>query len=147
VASEDVELSLRGLEAFNHAAATGDIEPYLELLHPEISYAPITASADGTTYEGREAVRRYLEGIEDTWNGLECKPAEFKRVGNCLVMLGEWHATGRVSGLDVETPVIVVHEIRDGKIAWLRAFTDEAEALAAAEARGFGRRRSDRARD
>ena len=143
--TEEVDLSLRGLEAFNHAVATGELEPYLELLHPEISYAPVTAAADGTTYEGKEAVRRYLEGVKDTWNGLTCEPDEFEQIGDCLVMFGRWQATGRASGLDLDTPIVVVHEIRDGKIAWLRAFTDPDEAVAAAGRRAaarFGRRRN-----
>ena len=130
----DVELSLRGLEAFNHAVATGDVEPYLEFLDPDISYAPATAAIEGVTYEGRDAVREYLAGISETWNGLECEPVEFRKMGRCLVMLGRWRASGGASGVAVDSPLLVVHEIRDGKIAWLRGFTDEDEAMAAARA-------------
>jgi ketosteroid isomerase-like protein len=135
VGADDVELSLRGLEAFNHAVATGDVEPYLEFLDPDISYAPATAATEGVTYEGKEAVREYLAGISETWNGLQCEPAEFRTVGRCLVMLGRWRASGRASGVTVDSPLIVVHEIRDDKIVWLRAFTDEDEAMQAAEGR------------
>ena len=130
---KDVQLSLRGLEAFNHAVATGDPEPYLEFLDPDISYAPATAAAEGLTYEGKQAVREYLAGISETWHGLECEPLEFREVGSCLVMLGRWRASGRASGVEVDSPLHVVHEIRDDKIVWLRAFTDEDEAIRAAE--------------
>ncbi len=130
--SDDVELSLRGLEAFNHAVSTGDVEPYLDFLDPDVSYAPATAATEGMTYEGKEAVRAYLRGISETWNGLECDPVEFRTVGKCLVMIGRWRATGRASGVAVDSPIIVVHEIRDGKIVWLRGFTDQDEAIAAA---------------
>ena len=133
--SEDVELSLRGLEAFNHAVATGDVEPYMEFLHPDISYAPATAATEGVTFEGKDRVRAYLESIKETWSGLESEPVEFREVGDLLVMIGRWRASGRASGVAVDSLVIVVHEIRDGKIAWLRAFTDEDEAMRAAEAR------------
>jgi ketosteroid isomerase-like protein len=132
VGASDVELSLRGLEAFNRAVATGDVEPYLEFLDPEISYAPATAATEGLTYEGKEAVREYLLGISETWQGLECEPIEFRTVGRCLVMVGRWRASGRVSGVAVDSPLHVVHEMRNGKIVWLRAYTDEDEALDAA---------------
>jgi ketosteroid isomerase-like protein len=107
----------------------------LEFLDPEISYAPATAAAEGLTYEGKEAVREYLAGISETWNGLECEPIEFRSVGRCLVMFGRWRASGRASGVEVDSPLLVVHEMRNGKIVWLRAFTDEDEALGAAQAR------------
>ncbi len=132
---DDVELSLRGLEAFNHAVATGDAEPYLEFLDPEISYAPATAATEGLTYEGKQAVREYLAGISETWQGLRCEPVEFREVGGCLVMFGRWRASGRASGVELDSPLLVVHEIRDGKIVWLRAFTDEDEAIRAARER------------
>ena len=135
MASDDVELSLRGLEAFNHAVATGDVEPYLDFLDPAVSYAPATAATEGITYEGRERVRAYLLGIQDTWRGLRCEPVEFHEVGGCLVMVGRWRASGRASGVALDSLLVVVHEIRDGRIIWLRAFTDEAEAMAAAKAR------------
>lgn len=135
MSNDDVELSLRGLEAFNHAVATGDAEPYLEFLSPDISYAPATAATEGITYEGKDRVRSYLSGIGETWRGLECEPVEFREVGGCLVMVGRWRASGRASGVTVDSPLVVVHEIRDGKIVWLRAFTDESEAMSAAEER------------
>jgi ketosteroid isomerase-like protein len=134
VDSKDVELSLRGLEAFNHAVSTGDVEPYLSFLSEDISYAPATAQTEGMTYEGKDAVRQYLSGISETWNGLECEPTEFRTIGKCLVMIGRWRASGRASGVAVDSPLVVVHEIRDGKIVWLRAFTDLDEAVSAAEA-------------
>ena len=137
--NDDVELSLRGLEAFNHAVATGDVEPYLEFLHPDISYAPATAATEGITYEGKERVRSYLSGIQETWKGLRCEPIEFREVGGCLVMVGRWRASGRASGVALDSPLVVVHEIRDSKIAWLRAFTNEDEAMLAAEARAESR--------
>ena len=137
--NHDVELSLRGLEAFNHAVATGDVEPYLEFLHPDISYAPATAATEGITYEGRERVRGYLTGIQETWKGLQCEPVEFREVGDCLVMVARWRASGRASGVALDSLLVVAHEIRDGKIAWLRAFTNETEAMRAAEARAESR--------
>ena len=138
---EAVELSRRGLEAFNRAVATGEVEPYLDFLAEDISYAPVTAPVEGVTYEGKDAVREYLAGISETWDGLTCEASEFREVGSCLVMYGRWHASGGSSGVVVDSPVIVVHEIRDGKIVWLRAFTDEDEAMAVSQARGTARGR------
>ena len=133
MADADVELSLRGLEAFNHAVSTGEVEPYLAFLSDDISYAPATAATEGMTYEGKDAVREYLAGISETWNGLRCEPIEVRTVGRCLVMFGRWRASGRASGVAVDSPLLVVHEMRDGKIVWLRAFTNEAEAMHAAQ--------------
>ena len=133
--NDEVELSLRGLEAFNRAVATGEVEPYLAFLSDDVSYAPLTAATEGLTYEGKDTVRDYLESISETWKGLACEPVEFRSVGSCLVMIGRWRASGRASGVNVDSPLIVAHEIRDGKIVWLRAFTDEDEAVRAAEAR------------
>jgi ketosteroid isomerase-like protein len=142
VGNDDVELSLRGLEAFNHAVATGEVEPYLEFLDDDVSYAPATAATEGITYEGKERVRTYLSGIQETWRGLQCEPVEFREVDGCLVMVGRWRASGRASGVEVDSLLVVAHQLRDGRIVWLRAFTNEDDAMRAAENRAAQSRAS-----
>jgi ketosteroid isomerase-like protein len=47
------------------------------------------------------------------------------------VQLCQLHATGKGSGVTLDTPIAYVHTLRDGKLARTMAFVRHAEALEA----------------
>ena len=63
-----------------------------------------------------------------TWSS-----AEFRQVGDRLLVLGQMTATGRVSGVEVSSEVAWVMELRDDKLQRGWAYTSHEEAERAAE--------------
>ena len=58
--------------------------------------------------------------------------SEFRDLGDGLVAIGRTRNRGKASGVETETPLALVTEIRDGKTISIRAYLDREEALEAA---------------
>ncbi len=67
MSEENVELFRRGLDAFNR----GDLEAWLATIHPEVSFAPIRSSVEGT-YRGHAGVRRFFAENRDQFTFTDC---------------------------------------------------------------------------
>jgi ketosteroid isomerase-like protein len=48
-----------------------------------------------------------------------------------VVVLTQWHARGRASGVELDLPIGVVGKVREGKIAEARWFSNPDDALEA----------------
>lgn len=127
---EDVELVQRAFEAWN----AGDLDAMLEMVHPDFEFLPLRSQLDGAAYCGREGMRQFAADAAEEWEHLRVVPDEFRVVGEFVVMLGRFDARGRVSGMDIEFPCGWVARTRDGKLAYLRTYSDPQEALKAAGA-------------
>jgi ketosteroid isomerase-like protein len=131
-ASDDEELVRRTAETFARALADGEIEPYLELLDPQIEFEIASPIKGGSvTAHGHEELRSYLEEAAEEYTELVLTPEEVRELalGRYLV-LGLWH--GRVrGGMRFGTPLAALIDVRDGKVVRLRGFLDEQQALAA----------------
>jgi ketosteroid isomerase-like protein len=123
------EVPRRLIEAYQR----GDIPAFLELLHPEVEWIPIMATLEGRVYRGREGVLRWLEELTRDWEYFLPSYEEYHDLGDRVLIFGRWRARGRASGVELESqPATWLYEIRDGRVAWMRTFTDRAEALQAA---------------
>jgi ketosteroid isomerase-like protein len=131
-ASEDEELVRRTAEAFGRALSEGEIEPYLELLDPEIEFEIASPMKGGSvSARGHDELRAYLEEMAEEYTELVLTPEEVRELalGRFLV-LGLWH--GRVrGGTRFGTPLAALIDVKDGKVVRLRGFLDEQQALAA----------------
>ena len=131
-ASDDEELVRRTAEAFGRALADGEIEPYLELLDPEIEFEIASPMKGGSVRaHGHDELRSYLEEAAAEYTELVLEPEEVRELamGRFLV-LGLWH--GRVrDGMRFGTPLAALLDVKDGKVVRLRGFLDEQQALAA----------------
>jgi ketosteroid isomerase-like protein len=131
-ARDEEEIVRRTAEAFGRALAEGEIEPYLELLDPQIEFqiaSPLKGGA--VTAHGHDELRRYLEEAAAQYTELVLTPEEVRELalGRYLV-LGQWH--GRVrDGMRFGTPLAALLDVKDGKVVRLRGFLDEEQALAA----------------
>lgn len=67
---------------------------------------------------------------------MEARPGvgsrEFRDLGDGLIAIGRTRTRGRTSGVETETPLALVTEIRKGKTSSIRAYLDPEEALIAA---------------
>jgi uncharacterized protein len=126
MAEGDVELVRRALEAFNE----GDTERVLELMDPEVELVTVRAVLEGISYRGHEGFRQFVADMADDWEDYHPSSERCRDLGDGRVLVvGRFHARGKASGMDVETPGAWVTEVRDGKIVHVRFYADEAAAL------------------
>jgi ketosteroid isomerase-like protein len=121
---ENVETVRQLFEAFNRR----DTDALLELLHPHVEWLPMLAKLEGAVYRGRDEVARWVAELDREWAEFRPHLQECRDLGDVVLALG---TGGRGSGVDVEAPFFGVLTVRGGKLAALRTFTTEAEALEA----------------
>jgi ketosteroid isomerase-like protein len=128
---ENVEVIQRFYEAFNRS----DFDEALDFAHPEIELYPAHVGLDvGSEYRGADAVRKFLETIDDGFDTYTVAPEEMIEVGDDRVVVVErW--TGRARGIEFDMEFTDVYKFRDGRCVRVEGFRDKAEALEAAELR------------
>jgi uncharacterized protein len=127
MSERDVEVVRQALAAFNE----GDIEAVLGCMDPDIEFVPLRALLEGSAYRGHDGFRRFVADMVDDWEDYHPISEEFRDVGDGRVLvLGRFHARGRASGVEVESPAAWVSQVRGGKIVRVRIYADEQSALA-----------------
>ena len=131
---QDAETVRAALGGYGRAVTNGEIEAFLELLDPEVDLEiPSVMRQDVVRLKGREAVRHYLEDVAGQYVELRLDPREFRRLDHGrLLAIGRWQ--GRASGgtTPFGSPLALIVELREGKVARLHGFMDEQQALEAA---------------
>lgn len=131
MSQENVEAFKRGLEAGNR----GDVDGLLDELHPDIEWHSALHALMGgqqTVFRGHDGVRRMLGDLNETFAEVHIEISEFRDLGDRLVAIGCTRNRGKASGVETETFLALVTEIRDGKTISIRAYLDREEALEAA---------------
>ena len=131
MSQENVEAFKRGLEAGNR----GDVDGLLDELHPEIEWHSALHALMGgeqTVFRGHAGVRKMIGDLYETFDEVQIEMSEFRDLGDGLVAIGTTRTRGKASGVETETPLAFVTEIRNGKTISIRAYLDRAEALDAA---------------
>ena len=127
---EDVESFKRGLEAGNR----GDVDTLLEQLDPEVEWHSALHALIGgeqTVFRGHDGVRKMLQDLNETFGEIEIEIDEIRDLGDGLVAIGRNRSRGKASGAEIETPLALVTEIRNGKTVSIRGYLDPQQALAA----------------
>jgi ketosteroid isomerase-like protein len=135
----EIEAIRGAYETFPDAFA-GDDEPYLDHLTPDVEWVPIMAVLEGRVYRGHDGVRQWFRDLRHSWEVFTPVPEEIHVLGddNYLV-LGYWNACARGSGVELsKQPAAWLQHRREGKIDRLQTFTDQEEALKAAESLRVG---------
>ena len=129
--TELVELVSRAFSAFNRR----DEVELLSLCHPDIEWIPMRSSARGRFYRGHDGVREALADVGAEFEELRNDPRRWLDLGERLVVVGRLVGKERRRGLRIDIPGAWLCELRDGKVAYLRAFPDEEAALSVARER------------
>ncbi len=88
---------------------------------------------DHAVYLGKAGVREIDRHFRDMWGEFVQEPIEFVDAGDDLVFgVVAMRGQGKASGAPLDAKAFWVHELRDGKVARMRAFTTRAQALEAA---------------
>src|SRR5436309_3105238 len=106
-------------------------DPALQHLHPEIEWDVSALGAVGSVPRGaREWALWWVDWVE-VWETYVYRMGEYRDVGDWVLTPTVIRARGR-GGIPVGGRIFQVWRVRDGKIAALRAFLTEQEALEAA---------------
>jgi ketosteroid isomerase-like protein len=103
-----------------------------QVLAPDIEWYPLTgALVEGRPYKGHEGVKAYFEDLADAWEESDVSADRFIDADDVVIVVGQIHAIGRGSGLEIETPAAWVWRLRRGQAVYMRVYLDRQEALEA----------------
>lgn len=113
----------RGYEALN----LRDAETIRELLAPDVVLATTVE-----TFRGPDGVLEWLRRADEVFDGYRLVVEDYEIVDGRLIAFTHQTARGRGSGMVIDHRIAHLWEVRDGKVATVRAFIDPDEARAAA---------------
>jgi uncharacterized protein len=127
-------MSLRNVEVVRHAFEAwnaGDVDAIAELITPKAEFIPLRAQLEGVPYRGAEGVRQFASDSAEEWEFLRISFDEFRDLGQRVLVLGHFDGRARGSGMDIRFPVGWVARLSAGKIAHVRTYSDQHQALEA----------------
>jgi ketosteroid isomerase-like protein len=118
----------RTYEGFN----TRDFDRIHEVFHPDAEVRPALfggGALEGTVFRGLAGIGAFLEVQAETWESAVVDVVSIRELGRHVLAETDVRAVGRSSGVALEAITWNVFELRDGKVARLHVFRDEADAL------------------
>ena len=132
MSQENVEIVRR---VFTGSTPTGDIQETAEMYwDAEIEYVEDPRWPGASRYKGRDAVLRCWRGYMEAMGSEEDFTVTVERVldaGERQVPIVRFQSQGSASGLPHEHLWAYVVEVREGRIAYFRAYYEPGEALEA----------------
>ena len=132
MSQENVDKTREFIDAYNRRdfdAATASFDPQVDWVLPD------RQSSDSG--RGPDEVRRFWEGIDDTFDELRLDPQEFVDAGDRVATRLRHYGRGKGSGIEIDEELY--HQVvtfRDGRMVRIEYFADWREALEAAGAPG-----------
>jgi ketosteroid isomerase-like protein len=90
------------------------------------------SAVEGGSFRGAKGFREFYEEWDRTWESWHVDPESVDEIGDQVLVLGQVHAKGRGSGLELDQPVGYLFEFRDGLLAKGATFFDHDQARRAA---------------
>ena len=128
MSQENVELIRRLYQAFSE----GQVR--LDFWHPDAELRPALLGGglvEGAVYRGHEGASEFLAMQAETWETMTAEPLEIRDLGTFLLVETRLRGVGRASGIELSDVTWNVFEVRDGKVAKFRVFTEKQQALEA----------------
>jgi len=127
MSQENVDKASAFIAAYNRRdfdAAVESFDPHIEWVLPE------RQSSDSC--QGPEEIKRFWQGLDETFDELRLEPQEFVDVGDRVATRLRHHGRGKRSGLEInEAMYHQVATFRGGLIVRMEYFGEWSEALAA----------------
>jgi ketosteroid isomerase-like protein len=94
----------------------------------------LTAEVEGAQgYRGHDGLRQWFKDIDEMFSEISWHPDSVKNLeGDRVLVLGTIRGRGRTSGVEVETPIGQLIELRDGMILRGWAYPSHEQAMLAA---------------
>ena len=131
---EDCQVAEAAAVGFGRAFTNAEVDAFIASLAADVDWeVPSVMQHTVMKLCGHDEVRDYIERTAGEYDELSVESKEIRDFGDGrFVMLGTWHAKPLHSPSVFGTPFGAVFDIRDGKVARLRAFFDEQLAIDAA---------------
>jgi ketosteroid isomerase-like protein len=128
MSEENVAKARAFIEAYNRR----DFDAAVENFDPEIEWIlPARQSSDSC--RGPDEVKRFWEGIDETFEELRLEPQEWIDAGDRVATRLRHHGQGKGSGIEINTELYhQVATFRDGRMVRIEYFAEWAEAREAA---------------
>jgi ketosteroid isomerase-like protein len=125
MSQENVEVVRRVIDAFNRR----DVATLQSLAAPRLEFS---AGLIGTSnYHGTEGIARFIREVDTAWSALQVTLDEVKDMGEMVLTKGRFIGRGRSTGAPVERHAFYVYRVERGKIAELKTYFSEGDALEA----------------
>ena len=133
MSQENVEVAKMAYEAF----ARGGLDRFLDHFSDDVDYrAGEGAPDDRGPIHGKDAVRAWLQDWIDMFDGFRMELVELIDAGeDTLVAVERYGGRAKLSGVETDSTLWAVLDIRDGKIARGREYMSREQALEAAALR------------
>ena len=105
-------------------------DPSLQHLRPDVEWDVSALGAVGSVARGARELALWWADWVEGWESYVYRILEYRDLGDWVLTPTAFEARGR-GGIEVEGRLFQVWQVRDGKIAVLRAFLTEQEALEA----------------
>ena len=122
------------IDAFN----ARDIPALLARISPDVEWVPLRAVLEGDVYRGHEGIHRFIADCDEDIEHMQVRLDEGIQVGDYVVINGAIVGKGRGSRNQLDLTLGWLMHVTDGKVDYLRAYTDRAEAMREAEAANRG---------
>jgi ketosteroid isomerase-like protein len=114
----------------------GDIDGWVELCSPRIRFQDVPEIPGSRLYEGKDAVRKWAEGVREIGPDLNFTIWEMQERGNAVLAETSAEMTGGRSGAHVGWRFWIVWRVREGLIAYHHGYSDREAAMADFEGDG-----------
>jgi uncharacterized protein len=121
----DISTVRRSYEALNE----GDVEAALEALDPDAVWRDSPELPGGGEFRGREELTGFLSDFLAEWRDFHQRIDDAVHEGDRVAVVIHLLATGRASGIEVDTRYAHVWTMRDGIGVRVDAYRDPDEAL------------------
>ncbi len=126
MSQENVEVVRRMFEDFNQRTSWWDA------LDENVEWHARRDEPDASVHHGRQAVRRYIGGFEDTFPGYRIElTGAIADLGDHVILPAHLVGTARTTGIAVREPYVFLLSVSGGRITLIREFGSEAAALKA----------------
>jgi ketosteroid isomerase-like protein len=126
--------NVEAVEGWARAWNRGDREGWLASTHPEVEWSSaIQRQVEGSdhVYKGQAEVGHFWDEWRALWD-VHIDASEVRDLGDSVLVLAEFRATGKGSGAEVEQSIGYLFEFEDGLIRRAKAYLTPEEALDAA---------------
>jgi ketosteroid isomerase-like protein len=115
VTEDDIRLLLDGYEALNR----GEFEVLAEVLDPEMEWEPGFGDLNAGVHRGADGFRGFVDSWLESFDDFSIRPELLVQAGDTVVVVAHQHGRGQGSGIELDTQVVHVWTVRDGKaIRW-----------------------------
>jgi ketosteroid isomerase-like protein len=128
MSEENVELVRRIYEAGNQR----DYDGVVSYFHPEIEFHAFPRSSEVGVYQGKQALREYIEDVWEHYERLRIEVEELLDAGDQVVAVTTLHVVPKRGQQEMTLHIVEVYAIRDGLVAERRSYSTRNEALEAA---------------